>query len=356
MSTSWHCQTTSRFGFLAWIRKRQFQPLNPLARARLRETAEFLCDDAAVLHTGNGKALAETLAVLAERPIPGPRAVAAMAESGSHLVARVARMLGGTPAQPLRLRARLALAVLVTGLVAALAPGMVADAVGASGKSVKGSGYYATKVNSFEDANLSQTFLGPEGNTHVTMDAHQFEVTLDGTRMRTLKRDGYFRARQTSQRGPRREVEIREGRDGELIYRYREAGVEKPWCDDARRVVIAGFRAEDAYDDTPRTLTDPKTWNANVELTGTSDGIPTYLRIQAEGITMDFATGEVHVPRGSAIAVTERHGESERTFRMDAEGKRYAGDFGTMEKDGWLARILHRQTDLPDNVIETLTR
>ena len=93
-----------------------------------------------------------------------------------------------------------------------------------------------------------------------------------------------------------------------------------------------------------------------MELTGTADGAPTYLRIQAAKIVMDFATGEVEIPRGSSIEVIERRGESERTFRMDADGKRYAGDFGAMEKDAWLTRILHRQTDLPDNVIETLTR
>jgi hypothetical protein len=340
-----------------------FQPLNLLVRARLRETAESLCDDAAVLSTGDGKALAETLAELAAHPVSGPPAVAAMAEGGSNLVTRVTRVLHAVPVPPLRLRARVTLALLVTAGVALFAPGMVATAVRASGKSVKGSGYYATTVNSFSDANLSQTFEGPEGSTHMSMDTHEFEITLDGRKMRALKGDGYFRATQTSQRGPKRRVEITPGRHGELVQRYWEDGVEKPWCDAARRVAIAGFRAEDAYADAPieevvvrsRTQTDPRTWGANIELTGTADGIPTYLRIQAANISMDYATGDVEVPRGSTIEVTERHGAIERTFRMDAQGKQYTGDFTTVEKTAWLARILHKQTDLPENVIETLT-
>src|SRR4029453_10187826 len=129
--------------------------------------------------------------------------------------------------------------------------------VRASGKSVQGTGYYGTTVNSFSDANLSQTFEGPEGTTHVSMDTHEFKSppglqdALDGPKMRALKRDGYFRATQTSQRGPKRRVEIMPGKDGELVQRYWEDGELKPWCDDARRVAIAGFRAEDAYADDP---------------------------------------------------------------------------------------------------------
>ncbi len=366
-----------------------FQPLNRLARARLRETAEFLCDDAAVLSTGDGKALAETLAELAAHPVSGPPAVAAMAEGGSNLVTRVARVLHAVPVPPLRLRARLTLALGVTAMVAVFAPGMVATAVRASSKSVKDNPFNASTVNSFSDANLSQTFEGPEGTTHVRMDAHEFEITLDGRKMRALKSDGYFRATQTSERGPKRRVEVTPGKGGELVQRYWEDGELKPWCDDARRVAIAGFRAEDAYADvaveggvpggvvggvvggveggvpggvvggvrgTPRTLTDPHTWGANIELTGTADGIPTYLRIQAADIAMDFATGMVEIPRGGSIEVTERHGKSERRFRVDGQGRRFSGDFGTLEQNAWLARILHKQTDLPESVIDTLAR
>src|SRR4051812_18940566 len=41
------------------------QPLNWLAQKHMKECAEFLCDDLAVLHTRNPRALAETLAELA---------------------------------------------------------------------------------------------------------------------------------------------------------------------------------------------------------------------------------------------------------------------------------------------------
>ena len=43
-------------------------------------------------------------------------------------------------------------------------------------------------------------------------------------------------------------------------------------------------------------------------------------------------------------------------FRMDEEGKTYGGTLEPKEKEPWLAGILRRQTDLPENVIQTLVR
>ncbi|HEU4883580.1 MAG TPA: HEAT repeat domain-containing protein [Longimicrobium sp.] len=73
-----------------------FQPLNRLARLRLRESAEFLCDEWAALQTGSPLGLARCLAEVASWVAPGrapiPAGTMAMAEGGSPLVQRVQRL------------------------------------------------------------------------------------------------------------------------------------------------------------------------------------------------------------------------------------------------------------------------
>lgn len=75
------------------------QPLNRLARRRIMESAEYLCDEWAVTRTGSGVLLAKCLAKVAEWLQAAPRSVplAGMAEDRSHLVARVRRLLDGAP-------------------------------------------------------------------------------------------------------------------------------------------------------------------------------------------------------------------------------------------------------------------
>jgi beta-lactamase regulating signal transducer with metallopeptidase domain len=75
------------------------QPLNRLARRRIQESAEYLCDEWAVRRTGSGVLLAKCLAKVAEWLEASPRSVpvAGMAEDRSHLVARVRRLLEGAP-------------------------------------------------------------------------------------------------------------------------------------------------------------------------------------------------------------------------------------------------------------------
>ncbi len=76
-----------------------FQPLNRLARRRMQESAEYLCDEWAVGRTGSGVLLAKCLAKVAEWLDAAPQSVpvAGMAEDRSHLVARVRRLLDGGP-------------------------------------------------------------------------------------------------------------------------------------------------------------------------------------------------------------------------------------------------------------------
>jgi beta-lactamase regulating signal transducer with metallopeptidase domain len=73
-----------------------FQPLNRLARLRLRESAEFLCDEWAARQTGSPLGLARCLAEVASWVAPGrapiPAGTMAMAEGGSPLVQRVQRL------------------------------------------------------------------------------------------------------------------------------------------------------------------------------------------------------------------------------------------------------------------------
>lgn len=73
-----------------------FQPLNRVARLRLRESAEFLADEWAARHTGSPLGLARCLAEVASWVAPGgspiPAGTLAMAEGGSPLVQRVQRL------------------------------------------------------------------------------------------------------------------------------------------------------------------------------------------------------------------------------------------------------------------------
>lgn len=104
-----------------------FQPLNRLARRRMQESAEYLCDEWAVRRTGSGVFLAKCLAKVAEWMDASPRAVpvAGMAEERSHLVARVRRLLDTTPFPSAPGRRMLASASVVAVLIAVVAvPGV----------------------------------------------------------------------------------------------------------------------------------------------------------------------------------------------------------------------------------------
>ncbi|MDZ4863405.1 MAG: M56 family metallopeptidase [Gemmatimonadota bacterium] len=75
------------------------QPLNRLARTRLQDAAEYLCDDWAVRRTGSGVPLATCLVKVAEW-VQGPShlvPLAGMAERRSQLVTRIHRLIEGRP-------------------------------------------------------------------------------------------------------------------------------------------------------------------------------------------------------------------------------------------------------------------
>jgi beta-lactamase regulating signal transducer with metallopeptidase domain len=103
-----------------------FQPLNRLARRRVQEAAEYLCDDWAVHQTGGSLTLARCLAEVATWIEAAPRAVpvSGMAENRSQLVERVHRLLEGAQPSARRLRAAVPLAALALSSVAFAAPGI----------------------------------------------------------------------------------------------------------------------------------------------------------------------------------------------------------------------------------------
>lgn len=105
-----------------------FQPLNRLARRRMQESAEYLCDDWAVRRTGSGLTMAKSLMKVAEwiQSEPSPVPLAGMAENPSQLVARVKRLVehrGGAETRRIW-PVPMALALLV--LTAAAVPGVSA--------------------------------------------------------------------------------------------------------------------------------------------------------------------------------------------------------------------------------------
>lgn len=106
------------------------QPLNRLARRRLRAESEYLCDDWAAERTGGGVVLARCLAEVAGwvQGHAAPAPVAGMAGQCSELVTRVERLLDGSKrTRPMRwvLRAGAGLGAMI--LVACSVPGVAAE-------------------------------------------------------------------------------------------------------------------------------------------------------------------------------------------------------------------------------------
>ena len=104
------------------------QPLNRVARRRVQEAAEYLCDDWAAMQTGGGLTLAKCLAEVATWLQASRQAVpvSGMAENRSQLVARVQRLLDGVEPRAARgLRLAVPVAALALSTVAFAAPGVL---------------------------------------------------------------------------------------------------------------------------------------------------------------------------------------------------------------------------------------
>jgi Zn-dependent protease with chaperone function len=102
------------------------QPLNALARRRIREAAEFMADDFAVRHTGDPAALVSALTTFVHTH-PGSSELAPALVSGSLFMRRAERLLSGEVSRSVPGRgARLAFAV----VLAAIALGLPREAPG----------------------------------------------------------------------------------------------------------------------------------------------------------------------------------------------------------------------------------
>jgi beta-lactamase regulating signal transducer with metallopeptidase domain len=103
------------------------QPLNRLARRRIQEAAEYLCDDWAVHQTGGSLTLAKCLAEVATWIEASPRSVpvSGMAENRSQLIERVHRLLEGAQPKATRgIRMAVPVAALALSSLAFAAPGV----------------------------------------------------------------------------------------------------------------------------------------------------------------------------------------------------------------------------------------
>ena len=108
------------------------QPLNRLARIRMQEAAELLCDDWAVHRTGSGFSLASCLVKVAEwvDTPPHPVPLAGMAEHRSQLVTRIHRLIEGRPMSTAPRSLWFAAgAVALLGVTAVAAPGVTSKGV-----------------------------------------------------------------------------------------------------------------------------------------------------------------------------------------------------------------------------------
>jgi HEAT repeat protein/beta-lactamase regulating signal transducer with metallopeptidase domain len=108
-----------------------FQPLNRIARKRIQESAEYLCDDWAAERSGSGVAMAKSLMKVAEwmQAPPSALPLAGMAENPSQLVERVRRLVERRGAGEVRRRWLAPAAVGLVILTAASVPGVAATAI-----------------------------------------------------------------------------------------------------------------------------------------------------------------------------------------------------------------------------------
>ena len=121
-------------GICRWIETLLFfQPLNRVARRRLAESAEFLCDDRAVAWTRDSLSLARCLAEVAgwlageHRPPLASRSLCGMAERHSRLSERVTRILECSGEAEAMGRGLLPIGAGVLASFALLAPGFARE-------------------------------------------------------------------------------------------------------------------------------------------------------------------------------------------------------------------------------------
>lgn len=150
------------------------QPLNRLARRRLRAASEYLCDDWAAERAG-GIVLARCLAEVAGwvQVRPAPAVVAGMAGHCSHLVSRVERLLEGqTQSRPTRWLVRAAAGALALGLVAWSVPGVAAEDLNARTEAFTDDGSASPSPSPSAGASVRNARWDGDGWAQIRDDGH----------------------------------------------------------------------------------------------------------------------------------------------------------------------------------------
>jgi BlaR1 peptidase M56 len=193
-----------------------FHPLHRLACNRLRETAEYICDDWAVRQTGKPLALAKCLAEVAGWLVAGsPQAsVAGMTSGGGRLVFRVQRLLG-EPRDQIQQRPRGWPLLLLAGL---LLVGCAAPVI-----AIRPMEQFMTSahIEHSGDTRLQITTTGVINYTSDHADVQQ--ISPGGAVAVVEQRDGVTRS-----------LTIRPTVDGALQRSYTVQGREQPFDTEAR--------------------------------------------------------------------------------------------------------------------------
>jgi beta-lactamase regulating signal transducer with metallopeptidase domain len=140
-----------------------FQPLNIVARRKLRESSEYLADDWAVQQTNAPLALARCLTQISSwvGSVPVPDGMLAMAEGGSPLVSRIERLAEWRRSSGAPARVTVLAAAAFIALVATSAPSFSAVPAGSNEVSAVLTASMPARASSPDSV---ITFTGPDGS------------------------------------------------------------------------------------------------------------------------------------------------------------------------------------------------
>jgi len=141
-----------------------FQPLNIIARRKLRESTEYLCDDWAVQQTSSPLALARCLTQISSwvGTAPVPDGMLAMAEGGSPLVSRIERLAAWKRSSSAPARAMFLVATAFIALVATSAP--IFSAIPTDSSEVVVASFDQTPRSQSESPDSVIRYAGPAGS------------------------------------------------------------------------------------------------------------------------------------------------------------------------------------------------
>ena len=361
-----------------------FQPLTRVLQKQMRESAEFLCDDFALLHTGKPKALAETLGALASRlqhdshELP----VAAMAESASRLIERVSRVLRleRAPEKTLNFAPAASIGLIVIALGALLAPGVSARVTepaaqqavawkaaplapvitqiahaeaprrisqsAPAAKPRKSS--RSTETIDHEIVVDNGTLSQHDDVSRTTLTAHYLRMKTDASEIRFLKPSGWLEVVQQRTGGERHVLKARPAGNGSIAYSHTVDDVSRPWDGESRAIVADAFRKRSHLLDEREVAA--RTWSGVQEITGTSDGVEFRYSIRGQNVAFEGNRVVEILPRGS-ITIEEEVDGRFRSAYIAGAGREirigYRGDWSGVsdeERDAWLEHYLALRT------------